>query len=231
MSLRSAVIRSVRVAPEITVHLDGHVQQGQALSLESIAELEGAADIVNEAQLRADELRASAIAEMTEMRAEGYRLGHAEGYRDGTAVARAALADELELVQAAGRAAKAVRDSVVAAAERDIIELVIAAAQAVVGEHARLDHELVLQSIERAAQRLGAQNALRVRINPADTSTVQASLAERDGAAGAWEVLADGGVSIGGCVIETATGEIDARLDVQMDAVARVLRTAAPDAA
>jgi flagellar biosynthesis/type III secretory pathway protein FliH len=44
-------------------------------------------------------------------------------------------------------------------------------------------------------------------------------------------VLPDGAISVGGCIIETATGEVDARLDVQMDAVARVLRTGAPDVA
>lgn len=231
MSPRTTVIRTTRVAPEITVHLDGHLQRGEAFTPAAIAELDGAAEIVVEAQRRAEELRASAFAELDEIRAEGYRVGQAEGYRDGLAAARATLADELALVQAVGRAAKAARDSVVASAERDIIELVIAAAQAVVGEHARIDTELVLQTIERAAQRLGSQNALRVRVNAADASVVQASLGQREGAAAAWEVLADGAVGVGGCIIETATGEVDARLDVQMDAIAQVLRTAAPDVA
>ncbi len=231
MSPRGSVIRSTRVAPELTVHLDGHLQQGQALSPAGIAELDGAADIVSEAQRRAEELQAATVAELAEIRAEGYRVGQAEGYRDGIAAARATLADELALVQAAGRAAKAARDSVVASAERDIIELVIAAARAVVGEQSHVDTDLVLQTIERAAQRLGSQNALRVRVNPADASIVQASLGQREGASAAWEVLADGAVGIGGCIIETATGEVDARLDVQMDAVAHVLRTAAPDGA
>ena len=40
-----------------------------------------------------------------------------------------------------------------------------------------------------------------------------------------------GSIGIGGCVIDTAAGEIDARLDVQLDALMRALRTAVPDAA
>jgi flagellar assembly protein FliH len=219
------------MAQEIVVHLDGHMQEGEAFAPAMIAETQSAADIVTEAHLRAEELRMSAMAELGELRAEGYRIGHAEGYRDGMAAARASLAEELALVQAAGRAAKAARDGVVAAAERDIIELVIAAAQAVVGEQSQIDTDLVLKTLERASQRLGSQNALRVRVSPTDASLVQATLAQREGAAAAWEVLADGAISVGGCIIETATGEVDARLDVQMDAIARVLRTAAPDGA
>jgi flagellar biosynthesis/type III secretory pathway protein FliH len=225
------VLHFTRVAPEIMVHLDGHVQQGETLTPAVMAETQGAADIVNEAHLRAEELRASAVNDLAEMRSEGYRVGHAEGYGDGIAAARATLAGELALVQAAGRAAKAARDSVVAAAERDIIELVIAAAQAVVGEQSHIDSQLVLQTLERAAQRLGSQNALRVRVSPTDASVVQAALGRREGTSAAWEVLPDGAIAVGGCIIETATGEVDARLDVQMDAVARVLRTAAPDVA
>jgi len=68
------------------------------------------------------------------------------------------------------------RDGVVAAAERDIIELVIAAAQAVVGAQSQIDTQLVLQTLERASQRLGSQNALRVRVSPTDASLVQATL-------------------------------------------------------
>lgn len=238
MSPRISLIRSAHRASELTVHLDGHLQEGVLFTPAEIAELDNAAEIVDEAQRRAEELQARAVAELAEVRAEAhaeaYRVGQAEGYRDGLAAARATVADELALVQAAGRAVKAARDSVVASAEHDIIELVIAAAQAVVGEQTRIDPELVLKTIERAAERLGSQNALRVRVNPADASLVQVSLGQRDGTAGtaaAWEVLPDGAVNVGGCVIETATGEVDARLDVQMDMVARVLRTAAPSVA
>lgn len=219
------------MSAEVVVHLDGHMQEGEAFAPAVMAETQSAADIVNEAQLRAEELRMGAMSEMAELQAEGYRMGHVEGYRDGLAAARASLAEELALVQAVGRAAKAARDGVVAAAERDIIELVIAAAQAVVGEQSEIDTQLVLQTLERASQRLGSQNALRVRVSPTDASLVQATLAQRDGAAAAWEVLSDGAIAVGGCIIETATGEVDARLDVQMDAIARVLRTAAPDGA
>jgi flagellar assembly protein FliH len=133
-------------------------------------------------------------------------------------------------VQQAGAAGKDVRDQIAAAAERDLIELVIDAVRSVLGEYASSDPMLVMRTVERAIERLGGQNVVRVRVHPDETETVTAALGERDGTAATWEVLADGTVSIGGCVIDTTAGEVDARLDVQLDAIARVLREAVPDA-
>ena len=46
-----------------------------------------------------------------------------------------------------------------------------------------------------------------------------------------WEVFEDGSIGVGGCVVDTANGEIDARLDVQLETIARVLRQAVPHGA
>jgi flagellar biosynthesis/type III secretory pathway protein FliH len=53
-------------------------------------------------------------------------------------------------------------------------------------------------------------------------------MTDADGEPPAFEVFADGAVGVGGCVIDTAHGRVDARLDVQLDAVALLLREALP---
>jgi flagellar biosynthesis/type III secretory pathway protein FliH len=57
---------------------------------------------------------------------------------------------------------------------------------------------------------------------------VLAALAEDAGAVTPYAVAGDGAIAIGGCIVDTAAGRVDARLDVQLDAIARLLRDALP---
>jgi flagellar assembly protein FliH len=198
---------------------------------EAIAETEDAADLVEEARRRADELIAEASTEIADVRAEGYRIGRESGYSDGMAAARAELADALMVVQAAALSAQRVRDQLLASTEHEIVELVIESVRTVIGTRVESDPTFVLQTVEHALQRLGNQNVVRLRVNPADLSVVASHLDTRGGAVQPFEVFGDGSIGIGGCIIDTAAGEIDARLDVQLEALTRALRTAVPNAA
>jgi flagellar assembly protein FliH len=71
---------------------------------------------------------------------------------------------------------------------------------------------------------------VRIRVHPDDVTAVHADLARRGDAASVWEVFGDGRVGIGGCIIDTRAGEVDARLDVQLQEVAQALRGAVPHA-
>ncbi len=234
MSSRNPIIRSTRSEQEYIVHLDGHIQEGTPpppMAPEAIAETEDAADLVEEARRRADELIAEASTEIADVRAEGYRIGRESGYSDGMAAARAELADALMVVQAAALSAQRVRDQLLASTEHEIVELVIESVRTVIGTRVESDPTFVLQTVEHALQRLGNQNVVRLRVNPADLSVVASHLDTRGGAVQPFEVFGDGSIGIGGCIIDTAAGEIDARLDVQLEALTRALRTAVPNAA
>ena len=234
MSSRKPIIRSTRAEQEYIVHLDGRIQEGAPpppMAPEAIAETEDAADLVQEARRRADELIAEASTEIADVRAEGYRIGRESGYSEGMAAARAELADALMVVQAAALSAQRVRDQLLSTTEHEIVELVIEAVRTVIGTRVETDPTFVLQTVEHAMQRLGNQNVVRLRVNPADLSVVTSHLDTHGGAVQPFEVFGDGSIGIGGCVIDTAAGEIDARLDVQLDALMRALRTAVPDAA
>jgi len=234
LSSRKPIIRSTRSEQEYIVHLDGRIQEGTPpppMAPEAIAETEGAADLVEEARRRADELIAEASTEIADVRAEGYRIGRESGYSDGMAAARAELADALMVVQAAALSAQRVREQLLASTEHEIVELVIESVRTVIGTRVETDPAFVLQTVEHAMQRLGNQNVVRLRVNPADLSVVTSHLDTRNGAVQPFEVFGDGGIGVGGCIIDTAAGEIDARLDVQLEALTRALRTGVPDAA
>lgn len=226
-------LRTPRRATEVTLGPDGravvHTPAPVAPPPDDPAALARAQAIVDQAVQRAEEIVAQSVREATAVQHEAYREGRDEGYRDGVLEARAELADAMGLLQHAIREGRTIRDRIVRAAERDVIELVIDVARSVLGAQVELEPTLVLDTVERALTRAGAQNVVRVRVHPDDRATISAGMAERHGEIVPFAVIDDHTVAVGGCVIDTSAGEIDARLDVQLDEIARLLRSSIPD--
>jgi flagellar assembly protein FliH len=226
------LLRDARRSGTIALDFEGRIAPGAIANAFDRAEAEStaeAADIVTVAHDQADRLVREAAEAATAIRHEAYADGRELGHRDGVAIARAELADELALLQRALGESKVIRDRLLWAAEHEIIELVLAAARTVVGEHARLDPALTVDVVERALQRAGSQNVVSIRVHPDRRESVAARIAELRSTPVEFEVRGDGSVEVGGCVIDTRAGQIDARLDVQLDEVARALRKALPD--
>lgn len=225
-------LRAARSADTVTFDDDGQLVTGFAAGvLDEVAAAATAesADIVSAAHDRAEHLVREATLEAASIRHEAYAEGREEGARDGVALARAELTDQMALLQQVLQESKAIRDRLLWAAEQEIIELVLEATRGVVGEHARLDPAVAVETVERALDRAGSQNVVAIRIHPDRHELIEARLTELHGSPPAFEVRADESIAIGGCVIDTRSGQIDARLDVQLDEIARLLREALPE--
>ena len=226
-------LRAARRADAVTIDDDGRLVSVAASMFDEAAAAATAesADIVAAARQRADDLVREAALEAASIRHEAYAEGRAEGERDGVSLARAELADQMALLQQALAESKTVRDRLLWAAEHEIVELVLEATRAVVGEHARLDPALAVETVERALERAGSQNVVAIRVHPDRHELIEARVSELHGDPAPFEVRADDTVAVGGCVIDTATGQVDARLDVQLTEVARLLREGLPGSA
>ncbi len=225
-------LRSTRVASAITIGLDGrpHVPDDPLSGMIGGSEEETAeaANIVDEARRRADDLVRRGALEADAIREHSQRAGYAEGYTAGAQNAQAELAAALALVQRVGAEGVAIRNDLLRRSEHEMVEMVIAALRAILGERAVEDPSVVGHTVRHALQRAAAQNVLRVRVHPEQAGLVIAEMTDADGEAPPFEVFADGSVGLGGCVVDTAHGRVDARLDVQLDAIALLLRDALP---
>lgn len=222
--------RLLRLSPlgqEVAVREDGSLVRPGEPAPPSVEQLQAAELIIEQAQGRADELVRQSAEQAAAVAQDAYDGGSERGYRDGVALARAELVDALALVQQVGLEAKAMRDHLLADVERQAIELVLGSLNAILGERAA-DGDLTAEMVRRAIKRAGAQNVIRVRVHPDQRELVAAQLADDPGDASAsWEIRADGAISVGGCIVDTARGEVDARLDVQFAEIARVFRALA----
>lgn len=192
------------------------------------AETQAAVDIVEQAQRRADDLVRQAALEASGIREHARQSGHALGYQQGGAEARAELAQALALVQSLAAEGKAMRDDLLRRAEPEMVQMVLAALRAIVDERAEQDPALVEATVRRALERAASQNVVRIRVHPEQVDGIVAYLARDVSQATPFEVLADGAIGMGGCIVDTQHGRVDARLDVQLDALAQLLLDAMP---
>jgi flagellar assembly protein FliH len=103
-------------------------------------------------------------------------------------------------------------------------------AEKIVGHAVAVDAEVMRDIARRALATVGlGRSEVRLRVHPEDLSALQGG---RDGGGAALgattdlSLVADASIGRGGCIVETATGRLDARLDVQLDALEQVLRRA-----
>ena len=167
--------------------------------------------IVAEARTEAATLVAAARAEAERLVADARKAGREEG------IARAAAL----LAEAGG-----IRDHALAEAEREAVTLALAAAKRIVGEEIALAPERIADIVGEVLSRARRAQRVVVRVHPDDARTLESlrdRVAARAAGTASFAIEADASITRGGCVVATDVGELDARLEVKLDALARAL--------
>jgi flagellar assembly protein FliH len=194
----------------------------------------GAPAVMPTSAQRAVDVVAQAEARAAQIEATARQDGFAQGYAEGAAAARAELAPALEALAAAVTSAEGVREQWLERAERHAVELAISIAEKIVAGRVDTDAETVLSVVEGALRRTADRDHLVVCVNPVDFELVRSAaeeLANRLGGIGRLEIVSERRVSRGGCVVRTGEGEIDARLEQQLEAVRNLFAAALDEAA
>jgi flagellar assembly protein FliH len=159
-----------------------------------------------------DDQNVDAVDPIDEALARGRAEGLAEGER------RAAEAHEQQL--------HAVRDEVAGALKelgelrvkltREhkalMIELALEAASRIVRERIEADDPVAARALAEAVEALPSGETIQARLHPEDVEAVKRDLADLV-AGRRIELLADQGISRGGCVVDSGAGRIDATLE------------------
>ncbi len=163
--------------------------------------------LVAAARADADAIRGGLAAERDRARAEG----RAEGLAEVAATLAAARADAERTREAAAPAA---------------IVLARKMAEKIVGRAVELRPDTVADIVAAALASCRPRGgAVKVRVHPDDHphAAARASALAAHVPAGTLEIVADPSVPPHGCIVDTAQGRLDARLDTQLDALERAL--------
>ncbi|MGE5507106.1 MAG: FliH/SctL family protein [Chitinophagales bacterium] len=195
---------------------------------------QAAAELVEQARQEAErivaEAREQAEAALAQARAEGRAAGFEDGYRDGARQGEEAgrAKAEREMEAAVGQAMNVLdlavheQNRMIAASRAQVLKLIRKVAEKIIRAELRLDPEVVQRTVEAALRLVTERNQVLIRVNPEELAKAregQPSYLKYFGTSSVVEICGDPAVTPGGCVIETAAGNLDARLETQLDEV------------
>ena len=161
-------------------------------------------------------VRLEVQAELAELRAEAQRRGYAAGIEKGEAEARRQLQTQIERVQGLAAQLAQARAAVLEDAEDGAVELAFAVLCRILGEQAA-SRQGVLAMVERCAGGARAREQATVRLHPDDFALL--GPATPHGA----RFTPDADIALGGCIVDSSTGSLDARLETQLARLAETL--------
>lgn len=198
---------------------------------------ERARQIISEAQAQRERLIATASQEGHKQGFEaGMVQGHAEGVARGIEESRAHHDEQLTQLAALWTdqldAFERQRDSMLALARTQVIELAAAIARRVVRRMVRIDPGIVLNQLEAALSSVTESTRLVIAVHPDEAETVRGELPgliERFARCEHAQIVTDPTLEPGSCVARTVSGGvIDASLPTQIN---RIIETLLPTSA
>jgi flagellar assembly protein FliH len=172
---------------------------------------EQAKEIIENARDKADSLLRTAHLQRETLSNESKE----KGYADGLDKWNAALAEAWEA-----------RNRYLETNEAVVVQLAMAVARKVVGETASIDPTTVLQSAREAIRSTRGEQKLRVRVRPEDEAIMlqqTVELRRLNSETGEIQVVADESIMLGGCIVESSLGTIDAQFSTQLQSLERAI--------
>ncbi|MEW6082095.1 MAG: FliH/SctL family protein [Bacillota bacterium] len=170
---------------------------------------------------------------------QGYQEGFQTGYRDGIAEAEAKIAEAQGMLEDAQAKAKSIvaRAQAEAAAflqevRPEVLDLAVEIARRIMRREVSQCPEALLSMAEAAMEKVKAEEAVVVRVNPRDVVVVSEGKARLlEGVTGikSLHILEDDTVEPGGCIVEGNRGRVDATLESQLAMVREALLEAGHD--
>jgi flagellar assembly protein FliH len=101
-----------------------------------------------------------------------------------------------------------------------VVRIAVEVARRIVRRELRTDPGMVARTVGAALEQVASASQTRVRVHPLDAQVLQESIREIVPApdeAAALEIVPDGSIERGGCVVESDRGIVDARLQTQFE--------------
>lgn len=185
-------------------------------------------------QAHPQDLAAHVVDILAEARAEAERVvreAYAEGCRRGVETGRQEFSAAMDQVQEAAQEAVAAmrqaREDFLENLEPQVLALVEAVSARVLHGEARTDPRLLRATIRAALEHLTESEQIVLRVNPEDRETLrQEGMDFFDNLARVphVQVVPDEAISRGGCVADTGTLQVDARIEVQLERILDALK-------
>ena len=165
---------------------------------------------------------------------EGFQLGQTEGREAGYSAAHDEAmesfqkehSDVVQAMQEAVAAIDALKEDLVIAARRDVLELALLIARKLTFAIGEVHCESACENLDRALRLVGSKTDLVIHANPQDIAAMETfaeSTLGRLDAANTVTIAADDEMAPGGCRVLTERTSIDAALETQVDEIVSLI--------
>lgn len=165
--------------------------------------------------------------ELEEEKRRGYEEGYGLGIEDGRE--HAVKEYQFQLQKAAGILERAYQEkaAIIQEAEPFVMELTMEIAKKVLQQELRTHPDALIHIIKETLASVYETDSISIGVAPEDFAFVQKQreqLLALDNGQVEIKVFPDYSIQQGGCIIRTSSGSVDARIDVQLSEIKKVLR-------
>jgi flagellar assembly protein FliH len=167
-----------------------------------------------------------AAAEAERIREQARAEGYAEGRRTGHEQGSAEISSAAHALEQALRDIDRLRTEVADAVETDAIELALVLAEKILATTLEVRPELILEVIRGAVRRLDDRRRVTVAVNPENLETVRLLIGELPAQGSGiehCEVVSDERIGVGGAIVRSMEGEVDASVQTQLERAREVI--------
>ncbi|MBN2652347.1 MAG: flagellar assembly protein FliH [Spirochaetales bacterium] len=189
------------------------------------------ASTIDEATKEAERILNDANQKETHLLAEFREKGHNEGYEEGFSKGKDDASRVLNKLQSILSAVVDRRNSILKETEEEIIDLVLQMTGKIVKTISETQKGVVIENIRAALKKLKSKTNIVIRVNTNDLGLTKEHAEEFiDSIENVKNVsvVEDALVDIGGCIIETDHGEIDARIKSQLRQMEKAILDVVP---
>ncbi|GGG12411.1 FliH/SctL family protein [Paenibacillus abyssi] len=210
---------------------DQILQDAEAFAEERIKQAAEQSEIMlNDARAQIDawwlQKRAEDEKTVEAVRQSAYEQGYQEGFRHAEAENSRKWEDTISESSQLLQQAYLMKEQIIQEAEPFLVELSCAIAEKVLGKQLTISPDMALELIRKCLSRKREQGVITLCVAPKYLSFVQAAreeLALAIDSQAELQILPDATVKDHGCVIRSAFGSIDARIDTQLEEIKREL--------
>lgn len=164
--------------------------------------------------------------ELKQLIKQAHADGYSSGFEDGRIEEKKRVDALVKTVSEAVSNLELYRLQLLERAEEGVVKLVLALARKIILKEPSVSHEIILNITQNALKAVVDPTELKIKVNPEDLKILkenQSSLEMIIGTNPSVKIEPDATISAGGCMIETDFGDIDARIESQLDTMEKAL--------
>ena len=163
-----------------------------------------------------------------ELKGRAYAQGFTEGEKAGIDSERKNLKSVLDTLSQVVRQLDEIRNEIYRYSEKEVVSLAMGIATKIVRHEITINKNVILNVLKQALKKIVDYDKIKIRVNPSDLQflkTQNHQFSHLIDNMGSIVFEEDETILTGGCLIETNSGDIDARIDKQLEAVEEAFKS------